>query len=55
MTKFKVRFSKENWKKIFETVVECETESQAFKIAMDRAERDGHIIPDEVWTRITEI
>lgn len=50
--RYKVRFSKENWRKIYSTTVEAETEQEAFLKAVKEAEQKDIIIPEEVWTSI---
>ena len=52
MSKYTVTFSKENWERLYQTVVEAETEQAAFQLAVKEAEEKGIEIPDEVWSRI---
>jgi len=51
MPKYTITFSKENWSKIYQTVVEAENEQWAFLKARDEAEAKGIKLPDEIWTR----
>lgn len=52
MSRYKVKFSKENIGKLYSTVVEAPTEQQAFLKAVAVAEKKGIKVPDEVWTTI---
>lgn len=51
MPKFTITFSKENMKRIYQTIVSAESEKEAFCIARDEAESKGLELPDEIWTR----
>lgn len=52
MGKYKITFAKENGiKNYYQTVVEADTESEAFIKARDEAESKGVKLPEEVWTR----
>lgn len=51
MEKFTVTLSKEHGGKYYQTVVEAESEQEAFLIAAREAKEKGIILPDEVWTR----
>ena len=55
MSKYTVTFSKENWERLYQTVVEAETEQAAFQLAVKEAEEKGIEIPDEVWSRIKKL
>lgn len=55
MPKFSIRFSKENWKMYYSTVVEAGDQQEAVLRARDKAESKGIKLPDEVWTRIKEL
>lgn len=53
--KIKIRFSKENYGKYYETIVEAENEKEAFLLARDEAEQKGIKLPKECWVRTTLI
>lgn len=54
MNTYTVRFSKENWGKIYQTIVKADDEHQAFILARDECESKGIKLPKEIWTRITK-
>ena len=54
MPKFTITFSKENMKRIYQTIVTAENEKEAFLLARDEAQGKGIELPDEVWTRTHE-
>jgi hypothetical protein len=51
MKKYKITFSKERGGVYYKTIVEAETDKEAFFKARDEAESKGIKLPDEVWTR----
>lgn len=55
MKKYKIRFSKDNGGKYYQTVVEAADEKEAFLKARKEAESKGILLPDEVWTSTQEV
>lgn len=55
MSRYRIRFSKENGGKYYQTIVDAIDEAQAFRKAADEAKSKGIDLPDEVWTRIEKL
>ncbi len=55
MKKYKIRFSKESAGKLYSTIIEANSEKEAFFLAVKEAESKGIKIPNEVWASTTEI
>jgi len=54
MPKYTITFSKENWGRYYQTIVDAKDEKCAFLKAREEAISKNIKLPDEVWTRIKQ-